>query len=69
MSKIPAFWQEKYKKEAAKNWNLFYKRNEARFFKDRHWIGREFPELFEPQIKVRVVLLFPSYNFYRLSQK
>ena len=28
-----------------KNWNLFYKRNETRFFRDRHWIPQEFPEL------------------------
>lgn len=52
MSQIPEFWQKKYKDEAAKNWNLFYKRNETRFFKDRHWIGREFPELFDPSTKV-----------------
>jgi methyltransferase-like protein 6 len=65
MSKIPAFWQEKYKKEAAKNWNLFYKRNEARFFKDRHWIGREFPELFDPQIEVATHYTRPFLAFCR----
>ena len=30
-----------------KNWNLFYKRNEDRFFRDRHWIPQEFPELLD----------------------
>lgn len=40
------FWQQKYRKEAAKSWDLFYKRNDTRFFRDRHWIGREFPEIF-----------------------
>ncbi len=49
---IPEYWQDKYKTEAAKNWNLFFKRNEDRFFKDRHWIGREFPELFAPETQV-----------------
>ena len=44
---ISDFWQQKYRQDLGKNWNLFYKRNENRFFKDRHWIGREFPELLE----------------------
>lgn len=39
---IKPFWVNKYKNEAAKNWDKFYKRNETRFYKDRHWIEREF---------------------------
>ncbi|GJJ77258.1 methyltransferase-like protein 6 [Entomortierella parvispora] len=39
---IKPFWVNKYKNEAAKNWNRFYQRNETRFYKDRHWIEREF---------------------------
>jgi methyltransferase-like protein 6 len=30
---------------AKRYWDLFYKRNETRFFKDRHWTAREFEEL------------------------
>lgn len=30
---------------AKKHWDLFYKRNEDRFFKDRHWTTREFTDL------------------------
>ncbi|KAG0174097.1 Methyltransferase-like protein 6 [Apophysomyces sp. BC1034] len=42
---VPSFWVNKYKKEASKNWDLFYKRNTTKFFKDRHWTDREFEEL------------------------
>ena len=37
----------KYEREAKKNWDLFYKRNTTHFFKDRHWITREFPQLLQ----------------------
>ncbi|XP_019364373.1 PREDICTED: methyltransferase-like protein 6 isoform X3 [Gavialis gangeticus] len=42
---ISDFKQSKLEKEAQKNWDLFYKRNSANFFKDRHWTTREFEEL------------------------
>lgn len=32
---------------ARKNWDLFYKRNDTRFFRDRHWTTREFQELLD----------------------
>lgn len=34
---VPKFWANKYAKEASKNWNAFYKRNQTNFYKDRHW--------------------------------
>lgn len=35
---------------ARKNWDLFYKRNDTRFFRDRHWTTREFEELLSDDV-------------------
>ena len=40
------FWVRKYEREARKNWDVFYKNNQDRFFKDRHYLAREFPHVF-----------------------
>uniref|UniRef100_A0A336LWN0 tRNA N(3)-methylcytidine methyltransferase n=1 Tax=Culicoides sonorensis TaxID=179676 RepID=A0A336LWN0_CULSO len=42
---VSNFQAIKLEKEAKKNWDLFYKRNTTKFFKDRHWSTREFQEL------------------------
>lgn len=42
---VSDFKQNKLEMEAQKNWDLFYKRNSTKFFKDRHWTTREFEEL------------------------
>ena len=39
----------KYEKEAQRYWDLFYKKNQEKFFKDRHYLFREFPELTPPE--------------------
>ncbi|RZC42775.1 Methyltransf 12 domain containing protein [Asbolus verrucosus] len=44
-------------KDARKYWDLFYKRNETRFFKDRHWTTREFTELVEKKSTEKRTLL------------
>ena len=31
---------EKYEKDARKNWDVFYKNNQDKFFKDRHYFRR-----------------------------
>ena len=42
---VTEFRAQKLEAEARKSWDLFYKRNQNRFFKDRHWTTREFQEL------------------------
>jgi len=43
--RVSDFQASKLEAEAARNWDLFYKRNSTHFFKDRHWTKREFHEL------------------------
>jgi len=47
LNPVPEDLVETYHAEAAENWNKFYAKNENKFFKDRHWIRIEFPELFQ----------------------
>lgn len=42
---VPEFKAKQLEQNAQKHWDLFYKRNETRFFKDRRWTTREFQEL------------------------
>lgn len=49
--------------QAQKHWDLFYKRNETRFFKDRRWTTREFQELIQDHPA------FPSNNNGNISRK
>ena len=42
---VSDFKKNKLEVDAKKNWDLFYKRNETRFFRDRHWTIREFEQL------------------------
>ncbi|CAL7939853.1 unnamed protein product [Xylocopa violacea] len=42
---VSEFRANQLEKDARKHWDLFYKRNDTRFFKDRHWTTREFNEL------------------------
>ena len=43
--------------EAAKNWDIFYKNNTTNFYKDRHYLLREFVELEQGLNKEQSVVL------------
>lgn len=57
---VSDFKQNKLEKEVQKNWDLFYKRNIIKFFKDRYWIKREFDEfcLVEVEVDVNIITVF-----------
>ena len=50
--KVSEFKHRKLELEAKKNWDLFYRRNKAKFFKDRYWTFREFDELNSDHVDV-----------------
>lgn len=45
-------------KEPVSKWNEFYQKHERKFFMDRKWLVREFPEIFERLEKVQKNLIF-----------
>lgn len=42
----------KYENEAGRYWDGFYRRNADRFFKDRHYFHKEFPQLLEGNLNI-----------------
>lgn len=42
---LKEFWYQKHEQDAKRNWDIFYKNNGNKFFKDRHYIDREFTEI------------------------
>lgn len=51
---IPEAKAMRLEKDAKRHWDIFYKRNETKFFRDRHWTTREFQELinFDPHTEI-----------------
>lgn len=52
----------RYERTAGRHWDLFYKRNENRFFKDRHYLLRDFPDLVPPADGDRDGLVVDAVN-------
>lgn len=48
---------KKLEKDVKRHWDIFYKRNETKFFRDRHWTTREFQELINFDSEQRIVYL------------
>ncbi|CAH7686987.1 S-adenosyl-L-methionine-dependent methyltransferase, partial [Phakopsora pachyrhizi] len=44
------FWVEKLKKEAPRNWDIFYKTHSNHFFKDRNWTTQVFEVLKDKEL-------------------
>lgn len=42
---VSSFKAQEIEKNSKKHWDIFYRNNGNRFFKDRHWTTREFSEL------------------------
>lgn len=53
---VTEFVAGKLETDSRKNWDLFYKRNQTNFFKDRNWTTREFEELLESSTTHRRML-------------
>ncbi|XP_023633192.1 uncharacterized methyltransferase C3H7.11 isoform X2 [Capsella rubella] len=54
-SGVSPFWREKYERDAKKYWDIFYKHHGDRFFKDRHYLDKEWNSYFSVSGK-RVIL-------------
>lgn len=71
---VPEFKARQLELQAQKHWDLFYKRNETRFFKDRRWTTREFEELLsdpseEPKVMLEVGCGVGNFIFPLIEEK
>ncbi|KAL5241090.1 hypothetical protein ACI65C_008500 [Semiaphis heraclei] len=53
---VSSFKAQEIEKNSKKHWDIFYKNNGNRFFKDRHWTTREFSELIGDDVHKKSIL-------------
>lgn len=53
---VSSFKALEIEKNSKKHWDIFYKNNGNRFFKDRHWTTREFSELLGNSVQQKHIL-------------
>ncbi|KAJ4803245.1 Methyltransferase family protein [Rhynchospora pubera] len=54
---VTPFWKEKYERDAKKYWDVFYRRHQDKFFKDRHYLDKEWGHYFEAEDGEKLVVL------------
>ncbi|XP_070332140.1 tRNA N(3)-cytidine methyltransferase METTL8, mitochondrial isoform X1 [Odocoileus virginianus] len=59
--------QVKYESEASKYWDTFYKIHKNKFFKDRNWLLREFPEILPVGQKTEEKVKELSWNHVKIN--
>ncbi|KAI4316505.1 hypothetical protein L6164_024485 [Bauhinia variegata] len=52
---VSPFWRDKYEREAKRHWDVFYKRHQDRFFKDRHYLDKEWGNYFSGAEKMVIL--------------
>ena len=58
-NEVPEAQVSKLCRDAASHWQRFYMNNSDKFYKDRHYFDREFPELLTgPHVLLEVVFRF-----------
>ncbi|KAJ3682419.1 hypothetical protein LUZ60_014992 [Juncus effusus] len=54
---VTPFWKEKYERDAKKYWDIFYRRHQDKFFKDRHYLDKEWGDYFQVKEGQKLVIL------------